>query len=343
MSRINSPSIVSRAIDFAKQNIINPIINNSNEFSVRHGNGKIRDYLPTIASQNADKYQQTVNARRILDSGAYHNDARNNDFIYKGVTKNLTQTIPSPLKRIGGGISDFVSNFLKTPAKPQQNKQLVPTLIPTRIPTPKKILKFPLPTTTPYPSPTPIPGMGSGSMNADTNRFIETVILPMAQRYNVNPGIVTGQFANEGRLNGVGANRNNFYNIGVTDSMVAEAQRTGDWSKVPQYSSPEAGVERYLQFISGTGPDSLYANGVDGSATGKIGKKQFAEAWAKYRHDAPTFLKTIGPTYASSGDAYAQNTMNTPEYSKYVKPKELMAQLEREIAAIKKNRLTRAR
>lgn len=242
-------------------------------------------------------HQQQLNALRL--SGQKESDGTYSAFSQAGRDRVLTPQPPiKDPKQVAKAIS------------PKINRGSVVS---------KSAIKTKIPTMTPNPSPTPIPGAGSSTMNQYTDNFIKKVIVPMAQQYDVDPGIVAGQFANEGRLGGIGASRNNFFNIGVTDAIVEAAKQSGDWSQVPGYQSPESGVERYLLFISGQGPDSMYANGVDGSASGKVGKKQFQEAWAKYRHNPPAFLRAIGPTYASTGDAYAINTMATPEYQAYTR------------------------
>lgn len=246
-----------------------------------------------------EEYDRAIQVRNMIAKGQFKNDPRQQDVhsVYQGHGAS-PQPSQAPQMQV-----------------PQQQPSAMPTQMPSATPTPTVAPRGP--------TPTPVPGIGIQGMTDYSNDFIDKVVVPVSKRYGVDPAIPAAQFAIEGRLNGVGASNNNFYNMGVTDSLVKEAKRTGDWSKVPKYDSPEAGVERYMQFISGTGPDSLYANGADGSKTGKVGKKQFAEAWKKYKNSPTEFLKAIGPTYASTGDAYAENAMNTPEYKKYIVNKAL--------------------
>jgi hypothetical protein len=196
------------------------------------------------------------------------------------------------------GIADVVKS---------QPKRAIPTQIPSQTP-----ISYPKPTITPYPSPTPIPGLGIPNKTEESDIFLDTVVIPMAERYGVHPAIAAGQFALEGRLAGIGAKRNNFFNIGNSDSKVAEALKTGDYSKLPKYDSPEAGTERYMDFITGNAEDSMYSNGIEQ-------KKMFKRNWQKNRNNPELFLKNIGGIYASTGDEYYKSTMNTPEYKKYSK------------------------
>jgi len=347
---IQNPNIGNRAVDFFKQ-MANKLIDTGNNVAVKYGNGAMTPRFETINDKQAQEYQTVVNNRNILDAKLRNlkikEDPRNNNYVYNG---NVGYVSP-PSQHIK------VNPLTPTPTQPV-NKQLVPTrtptsrpqptnqpLIPTRAPTkiPNRIpanpnQEYPLPTTTPYPSPTPIPGLGKPNMTPESNVFLDKVVYPMAQRYDVHPAIAAAQFGAEGRLFGWGAERNNFFNVAMTDAVVAAAKASGDLSKLRSYPTPEAGVEGYLKFISGTAADSEYANGVDGSKSGLVGKKQFAEAWRDFRHNPEAFLEAIGPTYASSGKAYAERATDNPEYYRYKEIQDTIDRLNKQLASKKKRK-----
>jgi len=169
--------------------------------------------------------------------------------------------------------------------------------------------ELPRPTTTPYPQPTPIPGAGSIYQTPETDTFLSKVIIPMAKRYNIHPAIAAGQYAGEGRLGGEGAKLNNFFNIANSDSAVERGEFQG-------YATPEAGVEQYMQFISGMLPSSAYGNGESGAREGKWGRKEYEDAMNKYRNNPEAFINAAGPQYASRPD-YSSFVRSTPEYRHY--------------------------
>lgn len=163
------------------------------------------------------------------------------------------------------------------------------------------------------PSPNAVTTGGSRPLNMDVKKFLEEVVFPVTRAYQIHDAAAAGQFAAEGRLDGVGASLNNHFNVGFTDSKAD----SGDYSTVPKYDTPKAGVEAYARFITGQADDEMYANGVDGSKWGKIGKKQLQEIYKKYKNNPEQFLKMISPMYSSLGSEYARRTMNTPEYRTY--------------------------
>lgn len=279
-----NPSFGSRTVDAFKQ-AANKLLDFGNNIAVKYGNGTITPRFETIADRQANEYQKNVEYQNIIAHAGpvIRDDPRNNGYVYRG-------NIAPSKNRVA------VNKIVPTPT----TKRLVPTGVPS---------KYPLPTTTPYPLPTPIPGLGLQGQTPQSNTFLEKVIIPMAKRYNVHPAIAAGQFAREGRLYGEGARKNNFFNIGNTNAVAAEAFRTGDYSKFIAYASPELGTQRYFDFISGMAEDTLYANGPSQ-------KKIFRENWEKNRKNPEKFLQTIGETYAPGG-VYAKDVVDTPEYRKY--------------------------
>lgn len=143
--------------------------------------------------------------------------------------------------------------------------------------------------------------------------FLTLKAFPITRQYGIPDAVVAGQFAREGRFNGVGAQLNNFFNIGFTDSLA----NSGNYGAVPRYASPEQGIEAYAKFITGQAPTTMYANGEDGAPWGKIGKKQLQQIAQLYKNDSIGWLKAIGPMYSSQGDQYAPNVMNTPEFRRF--------------------------
>lgn len=174
-------------------------------------------------------------------------------------------------------------------------------------PTPTPIPQYRAPST---PNPTPVPGVRVAD---EVEQFIVDTILPITREYGIPDAVAAGQFAQEGRFKGVGAELNNYYNVGFTDSLA----ESGQYHQVPRYESPEAGIEAYARFITGQANDDFYANGVDGSRSGKIGKKQLQEIAKKYKNDPVGFLQAIGPMYSSQGHEYYQNIMQTPEFRRF--------------------------
>lgn len=140
--------------------------------------------------------------------------------------------------------------------------------------------------------------------------FLNNTVLPITRNLNIPDPVAAGQFAGEGRLQGAGAQRNNYFNIGFTDTHA----NTGNYHGVPQYQTPEAGVEAYARFITGQADDNMYANGVDGSKQGKIGKLQLQQIYQKYKNDPQKYLQAIAPMYSSLGSEYANRIMQTPEW-----------------------------
>lgn len=159
------------------------------------------------------------------------------------------------------------------------------------------------------PSPTPDP-----SVRIDPNvaGFLDKTIIPISRKYKAPDSIMAGMFGAEGRLSGMGANRNNYYNIAGYDSNPHAAN---------YYDTPEKGVEAFARFITGQ---------ADNYPSPKI-KKQYQDAFAKYQKDgdAESYMRSIEnagyagdpKTYhkrSNSGfKSYSDFVMNTPEYKRH--------------------------
>lgn len=157
--------------------------------------------------------------------------------------------------------------------------------------------------------------LSTGNRNVDPNveNFLVNIVFPITRKYGIPDAVAAGQFAREGRFRGVGANLNNFFNIGFTDTLA----NSGNYGAVPRYASPEAGIEAYARFITGQADPSIYANGEDGSRSGKIGRLQLEQIASEYANDPIGYLRAIGPMYSSQGHEYAPNVMNTPEFRRF--------------------------
>lgn len=126
----------------------------------------------------------------------------------------------------------------------------------------------------------------SKERNQDTDSFLNQIILPITRDYSLPDALVAGQFAAEGRTGGLGASRNNFFNIGAYDN---------DINNTFAYDSPEAGITAYAKLLA---ENPLYAPNATMSATPEIA------------------LKKIAPRYASRPD-YAEWIMSLPEWQLY--------------------------
>lgn len=144
------------------------------------------------------------------------------------------------------------------------------------------------------------PGMNV-NLNPDVQKFIENTIFPITRKYEIPEPVAAGMFAAEGRLSGMGANRNNFYNIGAFDS---------DPNQANYFSTPEAGIEAFAKLLKE--------------------KKRYSKAFES-RHDPVKMLEEIqNAGYAGDPKTYEQRAKNsfksyfdfitaTPEFKKYYK------------------------
>lgn len=127
-------------------------------------------------------------------------------------------------------------------------------------------------------------------------QFIEGTLLPITRKYNIPDAVAAGQFAAEGRMEGLGASRNNFFNLGAYDNNVNNAFG---------YDTPEAGIEAYAKLIA----------------------ERYIEALTNQNpEEALAIIQSLGyagdpKTYsdrASNGyDSYKDFIMNTPEFRYY--------------------------
>lgn len=167
-----------------------------------------------------------------------------------------------------------------------------------------------LPTITPTPlvKQVMVAETGPAVVDPQVDEFLNSKVLPITRKYNIPDAVAAGMFAAEGRLKGLGASRNNYFNIGAFDSNLGNTYN---------YNSPEDGVDAYAKFISG-----------QGSYASPRHKILFTDAYGA-RNDPDKMLSLIQDagyagdpkTYrkrAKNGfDSYADFIKSTPEYQKY--------------------------
>lgn len=157
-----------------------------------------------------------------------------------------------------------------------------------------------LPSPTPSPSPKIVPSpTTSGGMLKSIDDFVK-IAMPIFHEYGIPPAVGFGQFAAEGRLKGMGAARNNFYNIQAFDSNPNAASH---------FPTPEEGVRAYAKLISGQ-----YELGQKGS--GKFDTR-YKDAYA-LRSDPRKMIQAIQKAGYASRPDYAAFVMSTPEFQKYI-------------------------
>jgi len=141
--------------------------------------------------------------------------------------------------------------------------------------------------------------------------FLNKNVFPVTDRYGIPRAVAAGQFAAEGRMSGLGADRNNYYNIAAFDSNPDAAVR---------YNSPQEGVEAYAKFVTGN---------ADNYASPQV-KQKFIEA-AKRMSNPEQYIRGIEQAgYAGDPNTYQKRAKNgqksyesfiesTPEYQYYLK------------------------
>lgn len=149
----------------------------------------------------------------------------------------------------------------------------------------------PTPTPTPTPKPTPIPVIGVNS--PETDEFLNTVALPITRKYGIPDAVAAGQFAGEGRLAGLGASRNNYYNIAAYDN---------DLDSTVKYETPEKGIEAYAKLLSGNFK----------KANGEMDTR-YLPAY-ELRADPVKMLQEIFKAGYATRPDYPEHVMNTPEW-----------------------------
>jgi len=145
-------------------------------------------------------------------------------------------------------IKEKVQQFLSQKQQPLLSPTAKPGEPLAPSPSPKPRLLSPVDEN--YGKPTPVPIRYVGQAQAqqpqfrtlkDVQEFVQ-IAKPIFEQYGIPMQVAMGQFAAEGRLDGMGAKRNNFYNIGAFDSNPRAAMR---------YQTPEEGIEAYAKLLSG--------------------------------------------------------------------------------------------
>lgn len=156
--------------------------------------------------------------------------------------------------------------------------------------------------TAPTPTPTPAFPIGQKAYGArstqtapELDRFMSDVVFPVTDKYQIPRAVAAGQFAREGRLSGLGANRNNFFNI---------AAYTNNPGNARSYETPQAGVEAYAKLISGTWKN-----------LDKTVNTRYLPAYDLRSNPEAMMQKIEELGYAPS--PYAKNVMNTPEWKQW--------------------------
>lgn len=147
-----------------------------------------------------------------------------------------------------------------------------------------------MPTPTPYPTPRDVP------VDPEVEKFLTSTVFPITRKYEIPDAVAAGQFAGEGRLKGLGASRNNYYNIGAFDSNVNNAYG---------YESPEQGVEAYAKLLSGKYQRS----------SGDMDER-YLPAW-ELRATPSAMMKKIKELGYASRPDYDTFIMSTPEWKRY--------------------------
>lgn len=140
-----------------------------------------------------------------------------------------------------------------------------------------------------------------------TSKEFEEKALPIFEKYDFPKAIGFGQYAGEGRVEdgGLGAQRNNFYNLNAVDSNPDQAN---------SFTTPEEGIEAYVRFVTGQASDSFYANGVE--------QKEFLrQAFENYQEtgDVEQYLRDIQDSGYASRKDYPEFVMSTPEWRNWLK------------------------
>jgi hypothetical protein len=157
-----------------------------------------------------------------------------------------------------------------------------------------------------HPSPTPSPKpmldrvASPGPAISPIPDDFRAIADPIFQKYGIPPAVGYGQFGAEGRLKGLGASRNNPYNLGAYDSSIGSAF---------SYPSLEKGVEAYAKLLSGK-----YELGHIGS--GRFDKR-YIPAY-EVRNDPRAMIEAIARIGYASNPNYAKLIFNTPEFQYYL-------------------------
>lgn len=137
-------------------------------------------------------------------------------------------------------------------------------------------------------------------LSPESQRFA-SMAQPIAEQYGIPMAVLMGQFAAEGRWKGLGANRNNFFNINAVDENPNQAS---------QYETPQAGIEAYAKLLAD--PTFRYAPAMQLRNDPVAMLKAIEQAG--YAGDPTTYDRRSPNGYAS----YSDFVMNTPEWKYYM-------------------------
>lgn len=146
----------------------------------------------------------------------------------------------------------------------------------------------------------PLGGAGGATPNYEE---LKTKVREIAAEKNLPASVMLGMLAAEGRDKGLGAGRNNFYNIAAFDSNPDAAFR---------YETPEEGIRAFADFISGQS---------DKHASPAV-KQKFQKAYSEYLKtgdDRKYILDIQDAGYAGDPSTYDRRSPNSyRSYSDFV-------------------------
>lgn len=144
------------------------------------------------------------------------------------------------------------------------------------------------------------------SVPASTQNF-EEIARPIFEEEGIPLSVGLGQYGAEGRDRGLGANRNNFYNINAVDS---------DPNKAFSYDSPEEGIRAYAKLLKRRYKSALEKED-PAEMIREIEKLGYAGDPKTYAQRATAANPATGKKYAR----YSDFVMDTPEFRKYYEGK----------------------
>lgn len=170
-------------------------------------------------------------------------------------------------------------------------------------------IKMPSPTNAPNPTPSPgmkfssgepaVLGQGTAGVDPKVQNFLEKKVFPVVEKYGIPKAVAAGMFGAEGRLEGLGAERNNYYNIAAYDGNEDSAFR---------YKKPEDGVKAWAELITS---DPRYKKAYELRHDPDAMLREIQNAG--YAGDPKTYQKRAKNGYPS----YESFTKDTPEYKYY--------------------------
>lgn len=131
----------------------------------------------------------------------------------------------------------------------------------------------------------------------EVKSFLETTVLPITRKYGIPDAVAAGMYAAEGRGKGLGARRNNFFNINAIDENPNAANA---------YETPEAGVEAFAKLLSEKYAEALKQGSVDEILNAIEG--------GNYAGNPQTYAERANNGFSS----YAEFIRSTPEYRFYL-------------------------